>query len=187
MIMHSPKCFLYHIKLLKNYISVLDRYHSLKPETKSELPFFHFSTESSSCPPGWHTLGESCFQLNITPLKSWADAQRECYVRGGKLAMFDNSLSTQDLTNFLDDYMEYLGRFYSGAHAVKLWHFSTIENKRFNSTSSLWGPGEPTGDGLCGNMLLGRKGWRVNDESCYVNIGFVCQKKKNTSGKDTSM
>ena len=98
--------------------------------------------------------------------------------------MFESSLTTQDLNAFLEDYMEYLGWFHIDALPVA--HFETIEHKRFNVTSSLWGPGEPSGDGWCGNMLLGQKGWRVNDESCYVNIGFVCQKKKNTSGKETN-
>ena len=149
--------------------------------------FFHFSTEISFCPSGWHALGESCFQLNTNPLKSWADGQRECRMHGGRLAVFEKSLTTRDLTKFLEDYMEYSGQFYSGAHSVRTRQFSTIEYKLFNRTSSLWGPGEPSGDGSCGNMLLGQKGWRVNDESCYTNIGFVCQKKKNTSGKVTNV
>ena len=54
--------------------------HYLKPETKSGLPFFHFSTERSFCPSGWHAQGESCFQLNTNPLKSWAVGQRECRI-----------------------------------------------------------------------------------------------------------
>ena len=108
-------------------------------------------------------------------------------MRGGRLAMFEKSLTTRDLTKFLEDYMEFSGQFYSGAHSVRTWQFSTIEYKLFSHTSSLWGPGEPSGDGSCGNMLLGQKGWRVNDESCFVNIGFVCQKKINTSGKVTNV
>ena len=83
--------------------------------------------------------------------------------------------------------MEYLSHFYSGAHSVRTVQFLTIENKQFNHTSSLWGPGQPSGNGLCGTMLLTRKGWRVDDESCHIKIGFVCQKKKNTSGKDTNI
>ena len=101
--------------------------------------------------------------------------------------MFEKSLTPHDLTKFLEDYMEYLGQFYSGAHVVRTRLFSTIEYKPFNPTSSLWGPGEPSGDGPCGNMLWGRKGWRVNDASCYLNIGFVCQKKQNTAGKETNV
>ena len=99
--------------------------------------------------------------------------------------MFEKKLTTQDLTKFLEDYMEYLGQFHSGAYGDRTWQFSTIEYKSFNRSSSLWGPGEPSGDGSCGNMLLGQKGWRINDDSCSINIGFVCQKKKKTSGKET--
>ena len=151
------------------------------------LKFFLFSTESSSCPPGWHTLGESCYQLNTNPLESWADGQRECHIRGGRLAIFEKSLTTQDLTKFLEYYMEYLSQFYSGAHGVRTLQFLTIENKQFNHTSSLWGPGQPSGNGLCGTMLLRQKEWRVDDDSCHINIGFVCQKKKNTSGKEKNI
>ena len=190
MIMHSSKCFPCHIKLQKTMIIiifVLDIIHYLKPETKSDLSFFHFSTERGFCPSGWNALGESCFQLNTNPLKSWADGQRECRMRGGRLAVFEKGLTTRDLTKFLDDYMEYLGQFYSGAHSVRTLQFSTIEYKLFNRTSSLWGPREPSGNGLCGNMLLGQKGWRVNDDFCFINIGFVCQRKMNTSGKVTNV
>ena len=150
--------------------------------------FLLLTTESNSCPPGWHSLGESCFQLNENPLKSWLESQRECRKRGGRLATFESSLTTQYLTGFLEDYMEYLGWFYIGTHAVGTGHFITIEYKQFNQTSSLWGPGQPSGDGLCSDMLfkLEWKGrWRVNDEPCNKKIGFVCQKKKITSaGKE---
>ena len=152
--------------------------------------FFLLTIESNSCPPGWHSLDESCFQLNKNPLKSWADSQRECHKRGGRLAMFESRLSFHNLTGFLEDYMDYLGWFHIGAHAVGAGHFITIEYKQFNRTSSLWGPGEPSGDGLCSNMLFHRgwKGrWRVNDAPCNIKMGFVCQKKKNASaGKETA-
>ena len=159
-----------------------------------QFKFFLFSllaTESSySCPPGWHSLDDSCFQLNKNPLKSWADSQRECHQRGGRLAMFESTLTTQYLTGFLEDYMEYLGRFYIGARAVPTGHFITIEYKPFSRNSSLWGPGEPSGDGLCSDLLFKQEWqgrWRVNDESCNKKIGFVCQKKMNTSaGKETA-
>ncbi|KAK2568097.1 MAM and LDL-receptor class A domain-containing protein 2 [Acropora cervicornis] len=160
----------------------LDDYPNCRGQTIEDYFYANLSLPKISfCPSGWHALGESCFQLNTNPLKSWADGQRECRMRGGRLAVFEKSLTTRDLTKFLEDYMEYSGQFYSGAHSVRTRQFSTIEYKLFNRTSSLWGPGEPSGDGSCGNMLLGQKGWRVNDESCYTNIGFVCQKKKNTS------
>ncbi|XP_074619397.1 uncharacterized protein LOC141878381 [Acropora palmata] len=160
----------------------LDDYPNCCGQTIEDYFYANLSLlKRRSCPSGWHSLGESCFQLNTNPLKSWSDGQRECQMRGGRLAMFEKNLTTRDLTKFLEDYMEFSGQFYSGAHGVKTWQFSTIENKMFSCTSLLWGPGEPSGDGSCENMLLGQKGWRVNDKSCFVNIGFVCQKKMNTS------
>ena len=141
---------------------------------------------SYSCPPGWHSLDDSCFQLNKNPLKSWADSQRECHQRGGRLAMFESNLNTQYLTGFLEDYMEYLGSFHTGASRLKTGRFITIEHQQFSRTSPLWGPGQPSGNGFCGVMWL-YSGWRLNDESCNNKRGFVCQKKKNSSaGKETA-
>ncbi|XP_067041831.1 uncharacterized protein [Acropora muricata] len=140
--------------------------------------------KSISCPPGWHSLDESCFQLNKNLLKSWADSQHECRQRGGRLATFESNLTTQYFTEFLEDYMEYLDWFHIGARAVRTGDFITIEYKQFNRTSSLWGPGEPSGDGMCSNMLFKQEWegrWRVNDAPCNIKMGFVCQKKKNTS------
>ena len=152
--------------------------------------FFLLTTENNLCPPGWHSLDESCFQLNKNPLNSWADSQRECHRRGGRLATFESNLTTQYLTAFLEDYMEYLGWFHIGARVVPTGHFITIEYKQFNRTSSLWGPGEPSGDGLCSNMLFRQEWegrWRVNDAPCNIKMGFICQKKQNTSaGKETA-
>ena len=157
------------------------------------FPFFFLlltSESDYSCPPGWHSLDESCFQLNKNLLKSRASSQQECHQRGGRLAMFESTLTTQYLTGFLEDYMEYLGRFYIGARAVPTGHFITIEYKPFSRNSSLWGPGEPSGDGLCSDMLFKQEWegrWRVNDESCIKRAGFVCQKKMTISaGKETA-
>ena len=83
--------------------------------------------------------------------------------------------------------MEYFGQFYSGAHSVEPLQFLTIEDKQLSRTSSLWGPGEPSGNGSCGTLFLRKKEWRVYVDSCHVNIAFVCQKRKNTSGKKTNV
>ena len=150
--------------------------------------FFLLTTESNySCPPGWHSLDESCFQLNKNPLKSWADSQRECHQRGGRLATFESNLTTQYLTGFLEDYMEYLGSFHTGAFGYNSGRFITIEHQQFSRTSPLWGSGQPSGDGLCTVLIIESREWKLNDESCYNKRGFVCQKKKNTSaGKETA-
>lgn len=150
------------------------------------------NAEGNTCPPGWHSLGESCFQLNINPYKSWAAARIQCHNRGGKLAEFENSLNGYALSTFLDGYMEYWGLFHVGAEVLSSERWITVENQPFDSTSSLWGPGEPSGDGWCANMMLGEKwrkdwrgkGWRLDSDSCNINLGFVCQKDTTTPGKN---
>ena len=129
----------------------------------------------------------------MNPLKSWAGAQVECHNRGGTLAEVENSLNRHAFFAFLDGYMEYLGYFHVGAHILSSERWITVEYQPFDSTSSLWGPGEPSGDGRCANMMLGEKwrkdwrgeGWRLGSDLCNLNIGFVCQKKKTTSGTNT--
>ncbi|XP_067041821.1 uncharacterized protein [Acropora muricata] len=160
----------------------LEDYPNCCNQTIEDYFFANLSLPKSnySCPPGWHSLDDSCFQLNTNPLKCWADSQRECHQRGGRLAMFESNLNTQYLTGFLEDYMEYLGSFHTGASSLKTGRFITIEHQQFSRTSPLWGPGEPSGDGFCSVMLLHSR-WRLNDESCSNKRGFVCQKKKNTS------
>ena len=93
--------------------------------------------------------------------------QRECHQRGGRLAMFESTLTTQYFDwVFWRIYMEYLGRFLHWLHVLfQTGHFITIEYKQFSRTSSLWGPGEPSGDGLCSNMLFVKKLGRDDGES----------------------
>ena len=77
--------------------------------------------------------------------------------------------------------------FYVGGYVSNTRRWTTVLNEPFDSQSSLWGPGEPSGDGLCGDMLFRENWspkWRINDEKCSMRIGFVCEKQKTASGKD---
>lgn len=129
----------------------------------------------------------------MNPLKSWAGARVQCHNRGGKLAEFENSLTTHALSTFLDGYVEYWSGFHVGAQILSSERWITVGYQEFDSTSSLWGPGEPSGNGWCANMILGEKwrkdwrgkGWRLDSDVCNINLGFVCQKKKTTSGTNT--
>ena len=50
-------------------------------------------------------------------------------------------------------------------------------------TNNLWGPGEPSGDGMCGSFLnaIGWNsdwkgyGWRWNDLGCTNLLGYICE------------
>ena len=129
----------------------------------------------------------------MKPLKNWAGAQVECHNRGGGLAEFENSLNRHALSTFLDGHMEYWGWFHVGAQILSSEGWITVEYQPFDAALSLWGPGEPSGDGRCANMMLGEKwrkdwrgkGWRLGSDLCNMNIGFVCQKNNTTPGKNT--
>lgn len=106
--------------------------------------------------------------------------------------MFENTVKPKKITEFVDEYIEGWETFYVGAYVVSTGQWITVNSQIFDSKSSLWGPGQPSGDGWCADMLFGEKwdpkwkgkGWRLNDESCYLTTGFICQKLKNPYGKD---
>jgi hypothetical protein len=51
---------------------------------------------------------------------------------------------------------------------------------------TLWGPGQPYGDGECGSFVRGKEwdpmlpgySWKLNDEPCSNRHAFVCQMNK---------
>lgn len=101
--------------------------------------------------------------------------------------MFENTMRPHSITEFFDEYMMEWETFYVGGHTANTGQWITVTNELFDSDSSLWGPGEPSGDGLCGVMLLVENWnpkWRINDDNCLYNVGFVCEKQKTAAGKD---
>ena len=102
--------------------------------------------------------------------------------------MFENTMRPHSITEFFDKYMMEWETFYVGGRAANTGQWVTVTNKLFDSHSSLWGPGEPSGDGLCGDLLLFENSnpkWRVNDDNCLYSVGFVCEKQKTDAGKDS--
>ena len=127
-----------------------------------------------------------CFQLQITPQKKWGLARLECYNRGGRFGVFENTLKLHLITKFIDEYMDERETIFVGGYAVDTGQWITVTNEVFASKSSLWGPGEPSGDGLCGDMRFRENWnpkWRINDEDCSSELGFVCQKPMTGAGK----
>ena len=99
--------------------------------------------------------------------------------------MFENTLKLHSITEFIDEYMDEWETFFVGGYAVNTGRWITVTNALFDSKSPLWGPGEPSGDGVCTDMLFNENWipkWRINDEDCSLEIGFVCQKPM-TAGK----
>lgn len=149
-----------------------------------------------SCPPGWRRFDETCFQVHLLRKKDWGDARRDCWTRGGRLAMIKRGLEPHKITKFIDDYLDRWSYFFTGAYAEhgNSGQWITVKNESFpfNKYSSLWGPNEPSGDGWCGDLILGEKwnsywkgkGWRINDGACLTEEAYICQRQKNESSKN---
>ena len=187
---------------MKKYIYIFIIQVNIKPEalvsfseTGVSILFFFFSaTQQNACPPGWFNLGDSCFRMHVKSYETWKDARFECHNLGGRLAVVGNAVKLHALSRFIDDYME-VPRwrfFFVGAHAVSTGRWITVRKQLFPTQSLLWGPSEPSGDGLCTDLIFAEKwnsnwkgkGWRINDQDCFSKEGFVCEKPKNISGTD---
>ena len=93
--------------------------------------------------------------------------------------MFENTFKLHAIRKFMDEYMEESEEIFVGGLTVNTGRWNTVANALFDSKSPLWGPGEPSGDGVCTDMLFKENWipkWRINDEDCFKQIGFVCQK-----------
>ena len=116
----------------------------------------------------------------------------ECQNHGGRLAVLGNTTKLHALSRFIDDYVEDLGyfnEFFVGAHAISDGRWITVQKQLFPAQSLLWGTSQPSGDGWCTDLIFeekwNSKGWRINDQNCFSEEGFVCQKPtKNTSGNN---
>ena len=152
------------------------------------LLLFFSTTEQNACPPGWVNLGESCFRI-LKSYQTWKDAMFECQNHGGSLAVLGNTTKLHALSRFIDDYVEDLRYFFVGAHAISDGRWITVQKQLFPAQSLLWGTSQPSGDGWCTDLIFeekwNSKGWRINDQNCFSEEGFVCQKPtKNTSGNN---
>jgi len=110
--------------------------------------------------------------------------------------MIKRGLEPHKITKFIDDYLDRWSYFFTGAYAEhgNSGQWITVKNESFpfNKYSSLWGPNEPSGDGWCGDLILGEKwnsywkgkGWRINDGACLTEEAYICQRQKNESSKN---
>ena len=155
------------------------------------LIFSLSTTEQNACPPGWLNWGESCFRILIKSYHSWEDVMFECQNHGGRLPVLGNTTKLHAFSRSIDDYEEDLGNFsffFVGAHVISDGRWITVRKQLFPAQSLLWGTSQPSGDGWCTDLIFeekwNAKGWRINDQNCLSQEGFVCQKPKNTSGNN---
>ena len=149
-----------------------------------------------SCPPGWRRFDDTCFQAHLLRTKNWGNARLDCWTRGGRLAVIKSGLEPHQITKFVDDYLDQWSYLFTGAYAEHATngHWITVKSESFpfNKYSSLWGPHEPSGDGWCGDLILGEKwndqwkgkGWRINDGACLTQEAYICQRQKHDSSKN---
>ena len=108
--------------------------------------------------------------------------------------MFEDGVDSNKITKFIDDYIDEWTFFSVGAFAASDGRWITVKNEpfSFDKYSSLWGPYEPSGDGWCGDLILGEKwneywkgkGWRINDGACLTKEAFICQRQKRNLSMD---
>lgn len=97
---------------------------------------------------------------------TWQDAQSYCRARFTDLATADTMSDVSLLVNAVDS--GYSGSVWIGLHigTEYRWIWSMGTRSQF----SMWGPGQPYGDGECVKSFNGR--WY--DESCSTALPFVC-------------
>ena len=136
---------------------------------------------TSSCAPGWYKTGNACFLFYFQYAARWSEARSFCHKQGADLAVVNDAVTIKQLTNQrremkLDD-----RELFIGLSGQLNWIWSDGTN--FSRKNSLWGPGEPSGDGKCGSFLNAISwdsawqgyGWRWNDEKCINRKGFICE------------
>ncbi|XP_048584250.1 uncharacterized protein LOC5517652 isoform X2 [Nematostella vectensis] len=154
-------------------------------ETVENIFFANFTKHvMSDCFPGWHKVGGTCYQHHDTPL-TWNEARVACRMRGGQLATPKTSREMTNLHSYFSMFPEVLARYYLlGASARSEYRWQWLS--RAEADQKMWGPGEPSSDGNCGNLLRADgwdskwagHGWRLNDELCAYRQGYICQMKK---------
>ena len=140
-------------------------------------------------------MQDYCLQIHLNPGKRWVEARRECLIHGGKLAVLREGENFDELMTFLEDFNQESVRLYVGGFAASEGKWISVKTELFPTKTSLWGPHEPSGDGWCGSLALGEKwnpiwkgkGWRINDRPCLVAMGWICQKEKQSSSKNSHL
>ncbi|XP_031561610.1 uncharacterized protein LOC116297509 isoform X2 [Actinia tenebrosa] len=137
----------------------------------------------STCPPGWVSVGKSCYQYIIGSL-SWNGARLHCVTRGGHIATPWTMSRMNSLNNYLNKLQFGNPRVaFVGATVIEHGHWEWFSGASVNPI--FWGPGQPSWDGQCGNLIKGEEwdsnwlgyGWKLNDEPCNDPSSFICQKK----------
>ncbi|CAH0719671.1 unnamed protein product, partial [Brenthis ino] len=125
----------------------------------------------------------SCYKFHIEA-KPWVEAYKTCFAEQAYLAIINNNAEVQVLKEIFARHPSYTIK--SGQPDVmsigfvdwehnKQWY--TIHGERLEDSGySLWEKGEPNnagGNEYCGNV--NREGF-LNDEPCYKECAFVCEK-----------
>jgi len=136
----------------------------------------YFSTCPLQCEEESQLFLNKCYQ-KIEPENdiAWTDANFECNNIGGQLASIPNAQINAHIASLQEEKdQSYIGLIKSGP-ADDQWTWT--DGTPFDYVD--FGPGEPTGDGFCGD-IWNDSTWLVgwNDVSCYTKYdkSFICQK-----------
>ena len=118
------------------------------------------------CKSGWKTIESKQYCANEESI-TWDEAQAACEKMGGNLASTLDSLTQAGVVDLIPTSTD---RVYIGAHKVG-GSWAWVDNSPWGEPQ--WNPGQPSGDGPCGEIIEGR----LNDLACSHKRANVCQKK----------
>jgi len=139
------------------------------------------------CPSGYLTYGNKCFKFYDDKV-NWNAAVDKCLAAGARpysLATISDPweqafLTSQSRSRYNSDYT----RYWIGLHQYRgnNGEFGWVDNSRPTFTN--WAPGEPNGGESEGCVQIYVEPFRAglwNDESCGLEIGYICQRMRDPS------
>ncbi|XP_077116918.1 CD209 antigen-like protein C [Ranitomeya variabilis] len=122
------------------------------------------------CPIGWRTIGSSCYYLSAE-MRTWDEAQGECYKANSFLAMIKDRNESDSLNTFFGSSSSYWIGLRRDPRDAHIWKW--IDGSEVTFTN--WGVNEPNHLGWsehCGEVTS--RAW--NDVTCNYPQRYLCEK-----------
>jgi len=127
-------------------------------------------TGFEDCKSGWQTIESKEYCYNKDSV-TWDQAQAACEKMGGNLASILDSLTRAGVAAILTTTND---RVWIGLNKVG-GSWAWVDNSPWGETQ--WWPGNPSGDGACGELISYQGNIGLNDLSCLSTRDYVCKKK----------
>lgn len=117
-------------------------------------------------------LGSKYYYIEKEAKLNWHDALDKCHKMGGHLA----SLQSQEELDRFNNQLNGLNRFWIDVtnQFNESEFVSVTKGSKANFLS--WADGEPTKDGECVDIRTFNGKTTMNDNSCFANLYFICEK-----------